>query len=76
MLRKCLQDEDIPYPHSVIDFYDNVKIIDIPETYTVYQPLFYEGGDPIVEQVGTIKHLIDKLPNFTRFDFQVRIAHA
>ena len=52
MLRKCLQDEDIPYPHSVIDFYDSIKIIDIPETYTVYQPLTDSEGEPIVEQTG------------------------
>lgn len=52
MLRKCLQDEDIPYPHSVIDFYDNIKIIDIPETYTVYQPLTDSEGEPIIEQTG------------------------
>ena len=52
MLRKCLQDEDIPYPHSVIDFYDGIKIIDIPETYTVYQPLTDSEGEPIIEQTG------------------------
>ena len=52
MLRKCLQDEDIPYPHSVIDFYDGIKIIDIPETYTVYQPLTDSEGEPIIEQIG------------------------
>lgn len=52
MLRKCLQDEDIPYPHSVIDFYDGIKIIDIPETYTVYQPLTDSEGEQIIEQTG------------------------
>lgn len=52
MLRKCLQDEDIPYPHSVIDFYDGIKIIDIPETYTVYRPLTDSEGEPIIEQTG------------------------
>jgi hypothetical protein len=52
MLRKCLQDEDIPYPHSVIDFYNGIKIIDIPETYTVYQPLTDSEGEPIIEQTG------------------------
>ena len=52
MLRKCLQDEDIPYPHSIIDFYDGIKIIDIPETYTVYQPLTDSEGEPIIEQTG------------------------
>jgi hypothetical protein len=52
MLRKCLQDEDIPYPHSVIDFYDGIKIIDIPESYTVYQPLTDSEGEPIIEQTG------------------------
>ena len=52
MLRKCLQDEDIPYPHSIIDFYDGIKIIDIPETYTVYRPLTDSEGEPIIEQTG------------------------
>ena len=52
MLRKCLQDEVIPYPHSDIDFYDGIKITDVPETYTVYRPLTDSEGEPIIEQTG------------------------
>ena len=40
---------------------------------------FFQQFPQYFESVGGkwyIKHLIDKLPNFTRFDFQVRIAHA
>lgn len=53
MLRKILADDDLSIPYSTIDFYDNIKIIDVPTIYTTYELLFDEYDMPVVEEVGT-----------------------
>lgn len=52
MLRKILATDKLSIPYSIIDFYDEILIIDIPTSYVTYEPAVDKDDNPIVEEVG------------------------